>query len=394
MATVAGIKIKPKAPRVSNIAFSDEKYTGREPVWDTERAEKMTQDEFDHFLRKSFFYYNYYYTQKDVKKHAVKWMQENKYSKADVSAFIRSPDRAVPMTAYGLLMAHKQGMPFREKELAYFKRQLESAINSADAEPEETATGSKPAEPVVVVKAPTIQDRLNEKTSEHLAHFEGLYDEVIAGATVDPKAYDYFVANTVPQSQLGKFEALFDRHRMYLNAAIDKLDDQIVEGYKHMKAVDFKRHFAFLNLIQTAIEQYRSVKKATKKARVKRAPTKEKIVAKLKYMKEEKTLKLVSINPVDIIGAQELWAYNTKTRKLFRYIADSTFGPLNIKGTSITGFDEVKSVGKTLRKPEEKLKEFTKASKVQLRKFLDDIKATPTVGNGRINADMILLRAI
>lgn len=394
MATVAGVKIKPKAPRVPNIAFSDEKYTGREPVWDTERAEKMTQDEFDHFLRKSFFYYNYYYTQKDLKKHAVKWMQENKYSKADVSAFIRSPDRAVPMTAYGLLMSHKQGMPFREKELAYFKLQLNNAINSADAEPEETATGAKPAEPAVVVKAPTIQDRLNEKTSEHLAHFEGLYDEVIAGANIDPKAYDYFVANTVPQSQLGKFEALIDRHRMYLNAAIDKLDEQIVEGYKHMKAADFKRHFAFFNSIQTAIEQYRSVKKATKKARVKRAPTKEKIVAKLKYMKEEKALKLVSINPVDIIGAQELWAYNTKTRKLFRYIADSTLGPLNVKGTSIMGFDEVKSVGKTLRKPEDKLKEFAKASKVQLRKFLDDIKATPTVGNGRINADMILLRAI
>ena len=102
----------------------------------------------------------------------------------------------------------------------------------------------------------------------------------------------------------------------------------------------------------------------------------------------------MSINPVDIIGAQELWAYNTKTRKLFRYIADSTLGPLNVKGTSIMGFDEVKSVGKTLRKPEDKLKEFAKASKVQLRKFLDDIKATPTVGNGRINADMILLRAI
>ena len=394
MATVAGIKIKAKAPRTPNIAFSDEKYTGREPVWDTERAEKMTQDEFDHFLRKSFFYYNYYYTQKDLKKHAVKWMQDNKYSKADVSAFIRSPDRAVPMTAYGLLMAHKQGMPFREKELAYFKKQLDTAINSADAEPEETATGAKPSEPVVAVKAPTIQDRLNEKTSEHLAHFEGLYDEVIAGATVDPKAYDYFVANTVPQSQLGKFEALLDRHRMYLNAAIDKLDEQIVEGYKHMKAADYKRHFAFFNSIQTAIEQYRSVKKATKKARVKRAPTKEKIVAKLKYMKEEKTLKLVSINPVDIIGAQELWAYNTKTRKLFRYIADGTLGPLNVKGTSITGFDEVKSVGKTLRKPEEKLKEFAKASKVQLRKFLDDIKATPTAGNGRISADIVLLRAI
>jgi hypothetical protein len=144
--------------------------------------------------------------------------------------------------------------------------------------------------------------------------------------------------------------------------------------------------------MQTAIDQYRNVKKATKKARVKRAPNKEKVVGKLKYMREEKTLKLVSINPVDIIGAQELWCYNTKTRKLYKYIADSVTGPLGIKGTSLTGFNTTASVGKTLRKPEEKLKEFFKATKVQLRKFLDDIKATETTGNGRISADMILLR--
>jgi hypothetical protein len=109
-------------------------------------------------------------------------------------------------------------------------------------------------------------------------------------------------------------------------------------------------------------------------------------------MKEQKTLKLVSINPVDIIGAQELWAYNTKTRKLYKYIADSLHGPLGVKGTSLTGFDETKSVGKTLRKPEEKLKEFARASKVQLRKFLEEIKATETIGNGRLNSDTILLK--
>jgi len=179
---------------------------------------------------------------------------------------------------------------------------------------------------------------------------------------------------------------------MYLTAAIDKLDEQFVEAYKHYRAADFKRHFAFLDAIQTAVDQYRQVKKATKKARVKRAPNKEKVASKLKYMKEEKTLKLVSINPVDIIGAQELWCYNTKTRKLYKYIADSLTGPLGIKGTSIINFDTAKSVGKTLRKPDEKLKEFAKASKVQLRKFLDEVKATETVGNGRINLDMILLK--
>ena len=393
MALAQSIKAPKKtAPKTRTPMYADEKYTGSEPVWDTERALKMTQDEFDHFLRKSFSYYNYYYAQKDLKKHMVKWMQDNKYTKQEVSAFIRSSDRAVPMTAYGILMASRQGMPLREKELTYLKERIQFAIDIADAEPDETATGSKPAEAAVAVRAPTIQDRLNEKTSEHLAHFEGLYDEVVTGATVDPRAYDYFVTNTVPQSQLGKFENYVDTQRMYLTAAMDRMDEQLVESYRHYRAADYKRHFAFFDSMQTAIDQYRQVKKATKKARVKRAPNKEKIVSKLKYLKEEKTLKLVSINPVDIIGAQELWVYNTKTRKLYKYIADSLTGPLGIKGTSVTGFDTAKSVGKTLRKPDEKLKEFGKASKIQLRKFLDEVKATETVGNGRMNSDIVLLK--
>jgi len=51
-------------------------------------------------------------------------------------------------------------------------------------------------------------------------------------------------------------------------------------------------------------------------------------------------------------------------------------------------------VSKTLRKPEEKLKEFAKAGKIQLRKFIEDIKATETKLNGRISADVLLLKAV
>jgi hypothetical protein len=65
---------------------------------------------------------------------------------------------------------------------------------------------------------------------------------------------------------------------------------------------------------------------------------------------------------------------------------------LGIKGPGVINFDTAKSVGKTLRKPDEKLKEFAKATKVQLRKFLEEIKATETAGNGRINSDMVLLK--
>ena len=108
-------------------------------------------------------------------------------------------------------------------------------------------------------------------------------------------------------------------------------------------------------------------------------------------MKSFEPLKLVSVNPTDIIGSKELWVYNTKTRKLGKYAA-AEYQDLGVKGTTITGFSDITSVCKTLRKPEEKLKEFKLAGKVQLRKFLDTINATDTKMNGRINEETVLLK--
>jgi hypothetical protein len=198
--------------------------------------------------------------------------------------------------------------------------------------------------------------------------------------------------NNVPQSQLGKYEALYNARKAELTEAQAKTDKQLTEGYSHYKTADFKRMLGFIDEILEAVQQYRGVKKATKKARAPKVVSKEKVVAKVKYMKEDKALKLVSIPPALIIGAKELWVYNTKTRKLGCYLADSLTGPLGVKGTSITGYDEAKSVAKTLRKPADQLKEFGKAGKVALRTFIKDIRATEVLLNGRLSADIILLK--
>ena len=63
-----------------------------------------------------------------------------------------------------------------------------------------------------------------------------------------------------------------------------------------------------------------------------------------------------------------------------------------VKGTTLQFYDEKLSVQKTLRKPEAQLKEFGKAGKVVLRKFMDDIKATETKMNGRLNEHIVLLK--
>ena len=381
-------KTKKSAPRTS--AMLDEKYTGEEPVWDTERASAMDDDTFDNHMRRSFFYYNYFYNQKDFKKHVIEWMKnpEHRFTAEDVKTFSRSPDRAIEMTACSLVMAHRQGMPFRGRHVEYIKESIAKAITSTVDEIEEVVVEEKPKAYYV----PTIQDRLNEKTADTIGELEGHYDEFIRDPKYQFKPYDYLVANNVPQSQLTKYEAVYQSRFDELKTAFEKIDEQLTEGYSHYKATDFKRMFAFIDQILNDIIQYRGVKKATKKIRAPKSVSKEKVVSKLKYAKEDKVLRLISINPADIIGAQELWVYNTKTRKLGKYVADGLKGPLNVKGTGIIGFDEHKSVTKTLRKPTDTLKDFAKATKVQLRKFLEDIKATESKLNGRINAETMLLR--
>jgi hypothetical protein len=190
---------------------------------------------------------------------------------------------------------------------------------------------------------------------------------------------------------VSKYVRVIEKRREELISAQSKKDAQLTEAYKHYKATDFKRIISWIDNLLAAIEQYRGVKQATKKARAKKVPSKQKLISKLKYATENKELKIVSINPADIIGSTELWVFNTKTRKIGKYVAQE-FKTLSIKGSTIENFDEVKSVSKTIRKPEEKLKEFAKAGKVQLRKFLTEIKAVETRMNGRINADILLLK--
>ena len=389
MATVAGIKIKTKHTKVRNPALHDEKYTGGEPDW-SETDINLTDAEFDHKLRQSFYYYNYYYSQKDARKNVVEWLKlrPKEYTKEQVRAFERTSDKSIPMTACSLVMANiRANMPLKSRHLEFLNQCFLDAISKADPEPIEVAV----VEDKPVYRAPTIQDRLNEKTGEIIGELEGHYDDVTRNIKTDFKPYDFLVANNVVQSQISKYEELYANRASELELAKGRVEEQLTEGYKHYKAADFKRVIAWIDSLLSALEQYKNVKKATKKSRVKKAPSREKVVAKIKYAKTDPVLKIVSINPAEIVGAQELWVYNIKTRKLGRYVA-TAYQTLTVKGTSIINFDTDKSTMKTLRKPEEKLKEFAKAGKIQLRKFLDDIKATEAKLNGRISVDVVLLK--
>lgn len=391
---VDGAKKKAKVVARDPI-FLDEKAIGSEPIWDTERALKMDDEEFDHQMRKSLRYYNYFYSSKDLKKYLVEWLKQtagvaHKLDAVTITRFAKSTDGYTPLTAPALIKAHTKGMPLLERHIKYIVGVVHRALELDDKDVKDVEVVEKA--PKIEVKAPTIQDRMNAIADKHQLHFLELEDELFEGKTVDPKAYDYLLAKNVAPATLARILAPFERSQAEFAEARTSKDEDTKDAYAHLKAADYKRYDAFYTALFDAFSQYGQVKKATKKAAVRKPPAKEKLVAKLKYLKTDTTTKAVSINPVDIIGAQVLWIYNTKTRKLGKYVAEDMGGALTVKGTTITGYDETKSVSKTLRKPEQQIKEFLAAGKIDLRKFLENIKATEVKLNGRINQDTILLK--
>ena len=137
----------------------------------------------------------------------------------------------------------------------------------------------------------------------------------------------------------------------------------------------------------------------TSNSKVAKTPRKKKIVPiskkvlKLNYKKEDPEYKIVSIKPESIIGCQNLWVFNTKTRKLGVYVASDESG-LSVKGSTIENYNVELSITKTVRKPLDVIPNVIKGKKTVLKKIMSDINSVQTLLNGRINGDVVLLTSI
>jgi hypothetical protein len=235
---------------------------------------------------------------------------------------------------------------------------------------------------------------MRERFHDIVGEIEEWYDNWDQGKEL-PDMVKWMRDQNVPQQFVNQIAEVFTpRMEELLEAKSKAADEQLKEGYRHIDKAKLKHLSEFYSKLTDALETYGAVKKAVRKARVKKAPSKEKMVSKVKYCVQNTELNLVSINPVDIMGAKELWVYNIKTRKMGKYVAADDAGQLGIKGSTILGFDTKKSTAKTLRKPAEQLKNFANSGKIALRTFLEDIKAVPVELNGRLNTDWVLLKAV
>ena len=423
-------KTKKKAPRAAPRLKRGGKLA--EPKWDD--LEKMTGAKIHAHRR---FVHSWYYENfKPAELYAfvAEWMIKEEYSKEEVKAVKAAPNSALSITAAIVARMDMMGAPRLAKPEAdhwlslpgtmgelkcsidFLKESIEKYI---EAGKDKVAEKEEEEKEKVNVYVPSIQERIRDQAIEQSEDIDIWLEGWIEDPnSFDPKGFNFkrhFGSKGVTQAHARKLKSFYedtladydDLDRMPTKGQLAKMSEhdadmweQLKEGYAHVKKADIKKLRTAISELMVALDFIIDQAKATRKPRKAKPRSADKVISKLKFLKVDEKYKLASINPIDVVGANELWVFNVKTRKLGRYIA-SSIDPkglgregtgLSVKGTTIIGFDEKLSVQKTLRKPDEQLKEFKGAGKVALRKFLEDINTTDTKLNGRSNLDTVLLK--
>ena len=243
----------------------------------------------------------------------------------------------------------------------------------------------------------TMPDRFNPETFQLIDHFK---KEKVGGVHARKIIEMY-------ETQYKEYKDLLELRKKNLKfkeideeGEDDSEERQLLESYEDISNEVIEKGIKAHDNIFKACDYMIDIANANRKPRKKKPISKDKLVSKLQYSKEDTKYNLKSIDPKDIITAEQLWVFNTKTRKLGIYVA-SVLDPrglnregtgLSVKGTSVQGFDPEKSVQKTLRKPEEQLTEFMKCGPVKSKTFFSEIKSMEIALTGRINPDTILLK--
>ncbi len=367
------------------------KWEGHE-TWDT--------NQFLRQFHSAMAWYRLESSAKELKPKVIDWMGRQGCTKEDISAFKKTKDNRCGMTMGAVAACLIKGMPSGRDEFndgrdtaVWLRARINEVIEQGRDDLDDSDIGVEIKKDVYV---PSIQERLREVSLGMTEEIETAIEAFQTDPeTFDPKAFKVLNLLKAKQAKAAHARIIRDFYAGNLTELLElasgKADEQLKEGYSHRSKKQIKSFIAFLQEIESACNMLMQEAKVNKKPRAKKVVSKVKIIAKLKYKKSDEPLKLVSINPADIIGAQELWIFNSKTRKLGKYVA-AEFQELGIKGTTITGFSEMKSVQKTLRKPAEQIKAFKEAGKVALRKFLEEINAVDTKMNGRINEEIMLLK--
>lgn len=349
---------KPKPMSRRTVKTLADKYYGPEPIDITTKG-----------YVEALNWYNYMHEQDQARDWFIEYLKLYEYPKNVVRGIERLPKYAIPTTVGWvsriLMNGNTVDTPYMANKIAELMLEVEKH--------------KAPAEKVATERL-TIREKSAAKADKLITDIEFELDH-----DDDFKVYDFLQGKeATPQAAMAVFA--------YYEPVLEELlsgDEQVKEAF----GKSMKKETAFWVSFLDDCERFAGNQKAVKvrKPREKKVKSAVELTKTVKFQKEYNPLKIVSRNPAEIVGAQNVWLYNTKTRKISQYNAVGPAG-LSIKGTTLIGYDVDTSTTKSVRKPEETVGALLAAGKIQLRKFMIELKTNQTAANGRLNSDTIILR--
>ena len=241
----------------------------------------------------------------------------------------------------------------------------------------------------------SIQDRVKEKAWAIIADIEDELD-IFFESDYTPRKYSAYELLKKREAKTAQAKIITDYFTTILEelqGAIDKTDEQLVEGYERLGKKKLTNYRDFVKMIVDDCNRYFGNRVIVRKPRKKKEKSATQLLKSFSYKKEDAENKLMSTDPINIVGAQSVWLYNVKYKKLTVLHAYSHAG-LSVKGTTIINFDDKTSITKTLRKPEEVLPKVLTGGKLMLKKLMSEIKTKDSPAVGRTNTDTIIVKCI
>jgi len=115
---------------------------------------------------------------------------------------------------------------------------------------------------------------------------------------------------------------------------------------------------------------------------------------KIKLKSEDTELGITSIDPTNVIGAELVVVYNTKTHHVEVYRATGE-QRLSIQGSRVTNFDPALSEGRALREPSSWLPRWTAATTIRRCEVLmQSLKGKKWTVSGKLNSNHLILKVL
>ncbi len=347
---------------------------------------------------KAYNWYSYNCDPAQAKAWVIEYLKEfHKTEKELIKNVNRVSDnhcRTIGWNSRILLLGGNLPDELREKNI----ERIRSLALAADTSDRGRDTGSVEAEEEGSAKKEevkqviSIQERVANRANDLIADLEVQLDKFYNDGTMF-KASDWLSQHDVKPAIA---QRIADYYKPLYSELFDALSGKVPElreAYSRYSKPKLKAYVEFIKSIVSAAETRATVVKAIRKPRKKKEKPASVVIAKLKFKEKDDTYNVVSIDPKQIVGSNQLWVFNTKYRTLAVYNAMGPAG-LGVKGSTLTGFDEKTSIVKTLRKPTEQLNKLKDGGKIILRKFMDEIKCKSKVVTGRINIECVLVRVI